>query len=485
MFFCFLGRGLVTEGDCDILSIPLHRLPPHCFSFVFILQSAFRFWSEKNTSNAGQYSLALNEEAWGSMSTASPRFPKTCSMSSCRTCAGSNSSKILWGRPEQGAATIYHDPKMQGDSSSELLRMIQLNVWTLEDSVVHEFWWKNMITSNWVTLLINYYFLVLTCFRQAQISCMSSACVPGSLDQESILDPWQPTARCAHSATYIPSRPVSERFKQLRRWKKRHEKPTCHCLPSGFWQVLIAVVQLEYLFKAYSAVVLFDKFDSPTAKMQTVSCKGGRTRLEKDLGWVRLGLMWRFLSSHFNMGVTQRYDWFSQRVSSEYRGVIISAGFPSCFPPSIICIGNCTHSCIWISQSTPACPYVLPFSTMSYRKPSNTLPKRVKTRDPILQHRILWHFMTLIQFLRNCHWQNVDEGRVILSIRVVPGYFEYFPYFFLEDDFFAGIIFSPFWTCFLFSLLLCFSAFLPFFAWLLLHCSASLLFSACLLLKPR
>lgn len=28
----------------------------------------------------------------------------------------------------------------------------------------------------------------------------------GSLDQESILDPWQPTARCAHSATYIPSR---------------------------------------------------------------------------------------------------------------------------------------------------------------------------------------------------------------------------------------------------------------------------------------
>ena len=83
-----------------------------------------------------------------------------------------------------------------------------------------------------------------------------------------------------------------------------------------------------------------------------------------------------------------------------------------------------------------------------------------------------------MQFLGNIgnwHWQSVDEARVILSIRGVPGKFPYF----LSGNFFLGgeLCGSPLRARCLIdvSLLLCFSAFLPLPVSLLLYFSASLL----------
>ena len=268
----------------------------------------------------------------------------------------------------------------------------------------------------------------LTFFRQAQIS-MSSACVPGTLDQESILDPWQPTARCAHSATYIPSRlplNVSNSWGGTKTWN------TFHCLPSIFLTGFDSCFAVGSIFQGkFCGGLLIVLQKNAYGFLQKVARLGVGARFG-------LGLMWRFVphtstwGSH--KGVVQACQlavWWS------HHHCRMSILFPS-----IICIdGNCTHSGIWISQSTTTCPnvyHVLP-------KPSNTLPKRVKTRDPILQHHILWHLVKLMQFhavskiLGSCHWQNADEGRVILSIRGVPGKIWQVSIFFLED-FLWGII---------------------------------------------
>ena len=185
-------------------------------------------------------------------------------------------------------------------------------------------------------------------------------------------------------------------------------------------------------------------------------------RLGERFGLGLIGLMWRFLGSHFNMGVTQRYDWFSERVSSEYRGVIISAGFPSCFPPSIICIGNCTHSCIWISQSTPACPYVLPFSTMSYRNHPIRCPsawRRETQSCNIAYYDTSWH---LYSFSETAIGKMSMKGGSFFQSGLFLAIFNIFHIFSRRTIFCRNYLFPVLDMFFVFpaSLLFCLSSFL-------------------------